>query len=392
MKKFLSVILAVIMCAMVTVPAFAANMTSDLKFNADGKFKIMQIGDSQDFVITDLLQKEYVEKAIKQENPDLLVFTGDQLTDFYPGATKDGLTKCITNFFSMIEETGIPFIVTFGNHDHDHTDVLSLEEQMAIYKSYSNCIVPEDVCDTGTYNVPVMSSNGTNIALNIYMMDTHAKSNDGVLTGYEGVRPHQNEWYKQTSAELKAANGGKTVPSLLFQHIPVKEIYQLLDEVPFTADLTDAVYNLDENKWYVLNDNVIEGSLGETPCSEALTKVTGQYESWLETGDIIGAFFGHDHVNNFYGRTDDGILLGYNGGTGFSTYGRGGERSTRIFVIDEKDPANFETYEVTYNDVASKPISFWFIDLFSPTLATTIAKFLVSLIPNFVMEIIKAAA
>ncbi len=392
MKKFLSVILAVVMCAMVAVPAFAANMTSDLKFGDDGKFKIMQFGDSQDFVVTDVLQKEYVKKAIEQENPDLLVFTGDQLTDFYPGATKEGLTKCLTNFFSMIGETGVPFIVTFGNHDHDHTDILSLEEQMAIYKSYPNCIVPEDVCDTGTYNVPIMSSNGKSIALNVYMMDTHAKTNDGVLTGYEGVRPHQNEWYKQTSAELKAANGGKTVPSLLFQHIPVKEIYQLLEEVPFTSDLTNAVYSLDENKWYALNDNVIEGSIGEVPCSEALTKVTGQYESWLETGDIIGAFFGHDHVNNFYGRTDDGILLGYNGGTGFSTYGRGGDRSGRVFIIDEKDPASFETYEVTYNDVASRPMDFWIIDLFSPTLATTIAKFLVSLIPSFVIEIIKAVA
>lgn len=391
MKKLLSVLLAAVMCVLIAVPAFAANTTSDLKFGADGKFKIMQINDTQDMVLTDVAEIELLEKAIEQEQPDLLVFNGDQLTDFFPGATKDGLKKCLSNLFDVIEETGVPFLVAFGNHDHDHEDVFPLEEQMAFYKQYSNCIVPDNGCDPGTYNVPIMSSDSSKMAFNVYVMDSNNKAPDGLITGYEGLKPYQVEWYKQTSDELKAANGGKTVPSLLFQHIPVKEIYYFLDEVPFTDDLTDAVFSFDEVKWYTLNDKVIDGVLGEVPCSESLESNTGEYQAWLEKGDIVGAFFGHDHVNSFYGVTDDGIKMGYNGGTGFSTYGRGGDRSVRIFEIDENDPENYETYELTFNELVLD-IPFYPLDIFSPVLATVLGKLLVSLIPGFVMDIIRAVA
>lgn len=40
----------------------------------------------------------------------------------------------------------------------------------------------------------------------------------------------------KTSDALKAENGGEPMPSLLFQHIPVPEIYELLKEVPKGTD------------------------------------------------------------------------------------------------------------------------------------------------------------
>lgn len=398
MKKFLSILLAVVMAVVVAVPAFAASVSADdatLQFGADGKFKIMQLNDTQDVILTDVAQRAYVEKAIKQEQPDLLVFAGDQITDFFPLATKDSLKKCLTNFFSFLEGTGVPFVVTYGNHDHDWDEkgVLTLEEQMEIYKKYSNCIVPDNGYGLGTYNVPIKSSDGKRIAFNVYVMDSNNKAPEGLLTGYQGLYPEQVEWYKQTRDELQAANGGKVVKSLVFQHVPVKEIYQFLDEVPFYSDnLDDAVYSLDENKWYTLNDKVISGKIGEVPCSESLDSHTGEYQAWLEKGDVVGAFFAHDHVNNFVGVTDDGIMMGYNGGTGFSTYGIGGERSVRVFEIDENAPENFETHEVTFNELMGTELDFFIMDLFSPTLATTIAKFLLNLVPKFIIKIIAAVA
>ncbi|MBR3836151.1 MAG: metallophosphoesterase [Clostridia bacterium] len=391
MKKVLSVFLAIAMCLLVAVPAFAANTTSDLKFGADGKFKIMQLNDTQDMILKDVAEVKLIEAAIAQEEPDLLVFNGDQLTDFFPGATEDGLKKCLSNLFDIIDSKDIPFILTFGNHDHDYEDFFTLEEQMAFYKQYENCIVPDNGCDPGTYNVPIMSSKGDKIAFNIYMMDTNNKRADSdLLTGYEGVRPNQVEWYKQTSDELKAANGGKVVPSLLFQHIPVKETYQFLDEVSFSEAGDDAVFSIDEFKWFKLNDKAIGGVLGEVPCSEPLESHTGQYQAWVEKGDIVGAWFGHDHVNSFYGVTDDGIMMGYNGGTGFSSYGRGGDRSVRIFEIDEKDPANYDTYEVTFNEKVLD-IPFYFLDLFSPAIVTTLGKILKFIIPGFLWDQILGA-
>ncbi len=388
MKKVLSIFLAIVMCFAVAVPAFAANTASELQFGADGKFKIMQIGDTQDMILKDVAEIKLITAALAQEEPDLLVFTGDQLTDFFPGANVKGLKKCLSNLFDIIDTYDIPFIVTFGNHDHDYDDRWPVEEQLAFYQQYENCIVPENRHNAGTYNVPIKSSDGKSIAFNIYMMDTNNKRADSdLLTGYEGVYPEQVEWYKQTSDELKAANGGKVVPSLLFQHIPVKEIYQLLEEVPYDEAGDDAVFSIDEFKWYTLNDKVIDGVLGEVPCSEPLESHTGQYQAWVEKGDIVGAFFGHDHVNSFRGKTDDGIVMGYNGGTGFSSYGRGGDRSVRIFEIDENDPANYNTYELTFNQMVME-IPFYFLDLFSPAIVTTLGKILKFILPNFAWDLI----
>ncbi len=391
MRKFLSVLLTVVMCVALAVPALAANTTSTLQFGADGKFKIMQLNDTQDTILTDIAEIMLIEAAIEQEQPDLLVFNGDQLTDTFPNADADGLKKCLSNLFDVIDKKGIPFIVTLGNHDHDYDDIFPPADQIAFYKQYSNCIVPDDRCDPGTYNVPIMSSNGNKIAFNIYMMDTNNKRADSdLLTGYEGVKPYQVEWYRQTSDELKAANDGEVVPSLLFQHIPVKEIYQLLDEVSFSEADDDAVFSIDEFAWFKLNDNVIDGVIGEVPCSEPLESHTGQYQAWIEKGDIVGAWFGHDHINNFYGVTDDGIMMGYNGGTGFSAYGSGDDRSVRVFVIDENDPANYDTYEVTFGETVFE-LPFYFIDLFSPSIVTTLGKILKYIVPGFLWDIILGA-
>ena len=89
---------------------------------------------------------------------------------------------------------------------------------------------------------------------------------------------------------------------------------------------------------------------------------------------IIGAYFAHDHVNNFVGTTDDGIRMGYNGGTGFRSYGNGGDRSVRVYELNENDVANYTTRLVTYNDVIEPDVDVVVNDIFSPTLLTTLMK------------------
>lgn len=388
MKKVISIILSVVMLALLVVPSFAFDTESQFSFNSDGKFKIMMINDTQDVILKDVIQASYLKKIAEQEKPDLIVIAGDLLTDFFPGATKDSLEKCLRNALDEINSIGIPFVATFGNHDHDWEDIFPLEEQMAVYKSYSNCAIVNNGCDVGTYNIPVKSSDGKSTPLNIYVMDSNNKaSGEGLLTGYQGLKPEQVQWYKDTRDGLKAATGSY-VPSLVFQHVPVKEIYQFLDTVPFNEDHTDCIFSIDDGQWYKLNDKVTSGVLGEVPCSESVNGSTGEYEAWLEHGEIIGAFFAHDHVNNFMGVTDEGITLGYNGGSGFSTYGRGGDRSARIFEIDENDVENYETYLVTYNDVASIKINYYILDLFSPVLATVLGKIIDIICPQFIKDLV----
>ena len=370
MKKILSILLSVLMVFTLAVIGNAENEEKVLKFNEDGTFKIMQINDTQDVGEggNDKLVK-FIEAALDKEQPDLVVFVGDQLADFYPFGTKGDMLKAIDNIIAPLQERGIPFLVTMGNHDHDHLDTFSKAEQFEAYASYDNCYMPVGGVEEFTVNVPVLSSDGEKTAMSIFMMNTHNKAESG---GYAGVTAEQNEWFKSVSAALKAENGGEAVPSMVFQHVPPKEIYKLFEECEYNED--GAIFSRRDNKWYKLDETKAQGTLGEAPCSEDFDNITGQYESWLETGNVMGAFFAHDHVNDFVGTTEDGIKMGYNGGTGFRAYGVGDGRSVRIFEFNENDVTNYDTRILTYAEATGEELSFVFVDLFSPALLTTLMK------------------
>ena len=70
-------------------------------------------------------------------------------------------------------------MLTFGNHDRETG--LPNEEQAKIYAKMKNCICFDDLNDgrpdAGTFNVPIMSSDGSSTAMNIYVFDTGSKTN-----------------------------------------------------------------------------------------------------------------------------------------------------------------------------------------------------------------------
>ncbi|MCM1543784.1 MAG: metallophosphoesterase [Ruminococcus sp.] len=377
MKKFLSVILSLVMVFALCNVAFAADADTAkaLKFNDDGKFKIMQINDTQDIDRMNKNTVKFLKAALEGEKPDLVVIPGDMLSDMFTGANEKRVKNALKALGQILNDAKVPFAATPGNHDHDLEDVVSIADQMATLREFEYCVNGTDGCDPGTYNLPIMSSDGSKMAMNVYVMDSNNKS--GLANGYTGVYPEQVEWYKQKSDELKAANGGEVVPSLLFQHVPVKEIYQFLNQVKITDINKDSVFSLNDYKWYNLNPDYIisdDAFFGEAPCSEMADHITGQYEAWLEKGDIIGAFFAHDHVNNFVGKTDEGIILGYNGGTGFRAYGNGDQRSVRVFEIDENDVSAYTTRSVYYKDLCGS-ITFYPSDIMTPAIFGEIFKF-----------------
>ena len=344
-KKICALILsAVLLISAFAMPAAAADEEKKLTFGEDGKFRILQINDFQDRGETNETSLEFLNAVLDKYEPDLVVLVGDQLS---VNSTAEEIKKALYNQLMPMQERGIPFIFTFGNHDLDHVNIMSAQQQGEYYRSFSYCYADADGADAGTYNTVIYSNDGTEPLLNIYMMDTGHWVGDGMNCG---ITEEQLEWYKQTSNSLKTLNGGEVVPSLVFQHIPVKEIHKLLKEVPagtpgaLKAKYEDKYYVLDENADWIGDRNVMR----ETPASEHPSITTGQYEAWVEQGDIIGAYFGHDHVNTFVGRTEDGIVLGYNGGFGFATYGDPGERYARIYDFDADDVENYTQQTIYY--------------------------------------------
>lgn len=326
-----------------------------LRFNADGQFKIMMINDTQDTDRANPKLINFLNAALDAENPDLVVIVGDMMSETFLFPNEKRVQKAIDNIIAPINDRGIPFAIAFGNHDEDVK--ISKERQMQMYMAYDTCYAVDEgdaLTGVGTYNLPILTNDGSKVAFNVYMMDSNSYLPGG---GYDGVYEDQIAWYEATGNALKAQNGGQVVPSLLFQHIPVPEIFDLLTEVP--AFTPGAVR--DGKSWYMLNTDIAEGVLLETPCPSAVNR--GQYDSWLKQGDIVGAFFGHDHVNTFVGTTPDGMTMGYNGGTGFRAYGNGDQRTIRIFNLDQSSPAQYETHLIYYGDFMNDRFDFYYSDL-----------------------------
>lgn len=331
----------------------------------NGKLKVMQISDLQDTKNTSVDTLNFIDDAIAKVKPDFIIITGDQLdvVGLWGKGEKaeKNVETAIRRLFSAIEKHNIPYVLTFGNHDRE-TGV-SNEKQAEIYATLKNCICFDDINDdrpdVGTFNVPVLSSDGKRLPLNFFVMDTHSKTK-GV--GFEGVNDAQLDWYRKTGEELKAENGGETVPSMVFQHIPVSNIMGLFKEVPKGTKGAECDFVKGNKKYWVLDEEKLfhNYTYGETP---SMTLGTKQFDAMKAQGDVFAMYFGHDHYNSFAGKVD-GIDLGYCPGMGYNSYGSK-HRAFRVFEFDENDVKNYKTYSLNSKECGSKTNAAPFKNAFS---------------------------
>lgn len=324
-------------------------MDTKIRFN-NGRLKVMQVSDLQDTKSTCVDTLRFIDSAIDRVKPDLILLTGDQLDVVGlwgkdKARNRQNVRRAIKGLFSVFEKHGVPYALTFGNHDGETgTDV---EAQAEIYAELKSCIGFENLNDgrpdAGTFNIPVLASEGESTALNFYMMDTHNTKQDGF---YKGLSDEQLEWYEKKSDELNK------VPSMVFQHIPPDEVYDLLTEVKKGVNGGLPAFGTRKGRYFVLNAAKIKSkhSYGETPST--IHRDNREFSLMQERGDVFGIFFGHDHYNGFVGDVQ-GIDLGYCPGAGYNTYGLK-NRAVRVFEFEEADVRNYKTYIVDYKDCCRK--------------------------------------
>ncbi|MBR3439091.1 MAG: metallophosphoesterase family protein [Clostridia bacterium] len=347
MKKVLSVFMcAVLLCCCAFVPAYAKTseeVDTHLQFGKDGKFRIMQISDMQDFFPMKSITKNVIRKALDTYPVDLIVLTGDNISS--TSLVKPYAALAINEFMSIYEKYGIPVVMVYGNHDDENTTA-DKAFQLSVYERYK-CFIGcagENFGESnlGTYYVPVYSSADKNkMVNNIWMIDSGTYNEENDLGGYACVTKKQVEWYKKTSEKLERENGHK-IPSLMFQHIVVPEIWDALDE--HEQKVEGGVEH--GGKYYTLPEGA-KGVLGETPCPPNYTN--GQFDAILERGDVMAMFFGHDHVNT-YEVNYRGVDLCNTPGVGFRSYNSIDE-GVRLITLDEKEPDTYETEVVSYFDL-----------------------------------------
>ncbi len=322
----------------------------------NGKFKIMLLGDLHDrydMSANNAIGKAedtlaLIGKAVEELKPDLVIYMGDNAK----ADNEHQMRSVISRITYPVTISDTPFDLVFGNHDRECG--VDLPTQLKIYSENENCYAfdtQEDIEGCGNHNLLIKSSDGTRDILNLWFFDSNSLSHDRSVSYYDWVHTNQIEWYKKTALELAEKNGGKPLPSLVFQHIPVPEEYKLLREAKASERLDSVQGHRSYNdKFYKLKTEV-EGYLGEGPAVPDYN--SGEFAAWKDIGDVLGAFFGHDHMNDFAGYVD-GIMLAQCKTAGFNVYTDGCRSGVRLITLDENNLENFQTRMYHFKDFKLK--------------------------------------
>lgn len=291
-------------------------------FTTDRDFKVLHLTDIH--IGGGVLSIEKDKKAINAvaamvtaEKPDLVIVTGD-ISFAVPWAGTINNSYAHKYFIRLMENLGVYWTVTFGNHDSEVYDYYGRSAVADMYEdeSLEYCLFdrgPENIFGECNHVINVKNSKGL-ITKSFIMMDTNSYTWEdplGIFWIYDNIHKDQIDWYENTIKDLNAYNASlldllpeserpedvenyTTVQSLLFVHIPLMEVREAYNEY-LAAGESDT-----ENVKY------IEGKVGESDpyvyCSE---DEENMFETMLSLGSTKAMFYGHDHLNN--------IVLDYKG-------------------------------------------------------------------------------
>ena len=391
MKKILivsfSVILAVILVALSFSACQKGQQTSRyVSFNVEMKgdtFKILQLTDahfinsekgkggepSADYTLRDEWAMTAMAETIRTADPDLLVVTGDttftlDLVKLFTG-TNDNYAA-FTKFADFIDSFDIPWLFCFGNHDEEGElyvdmgdDATKTKKALAAYlrsDGIKNCLFaegPDEINGVGNYVVNVLNKDGSvNTSLVLFDSGSYLRYYDEELKKpyadqrkYEWVHDDQLDWYEAAIRDI-AAIEGRTVPSIIFQHIPFPEYQTALDAyidaLEANGESWEDTINAD---WTFGTPRTVQTEVGEITyyggiagekdhevcCSfvgdweyrkgKKLTYTGGrEFERILSLGSTKYVFCGHDHRNTF-SLVYKGVWLGYGMSIDYSANG-----------------------------------------------------------------------
>lgn len=300
-----------------------------LKFGENGKLKILQFTDIHyqfDSYRSDSALV-LMRNAVEAEKPGLVVLTGDVVCSENTKKAWLALTK-------IFVDAKVPWAVVLGNHDVEYE--LTSKQIIETISALPYCLAvsgPEELSGSGNYLLPVQSAKSTDTKAVLYFLDSHSSFEEGSEMGtYDWIKQDQIQWYRTESAAFTKKNGGKPYPALSFFHIPLPE------------------YN------EVWGREKTVGVKQEDVCSSDIN--SGMYNAFLESGDVMGMFVGHDHDNNYIGCLR-GICMVYGQATGRETYGTIG-KGYRVIELYEGQ-RKFDTWvRIIYNADRDK-------DLWEPT-------------------------
>ena len=186
------------------------------------------IADTQEGKSVSSDTMKLIVAGLDRSQPDLVAFSGDQIWGkrSFKG-DKAVVRRVLGELVQPVIDRKIPFAVCFGNHDRQVG--LSNAEQFEIYKTFDGFIGESDDGADGVGNHCFEIKDGDEIKYLLYTIDSHSN----LKVGYDRVHDNQIEWYRKTRDRYESKLGS-VVPSVVIQHIPVCEVFDLMHRVKFS--------------------------------------------------------------------------------------------------------------------------------------------------------------
>lgn len=272
--------------------------STTIRKNSDGDFRVLMFTDAhlKGDKELDSITVTYLVNNIKQQQPDLVILGGDNVTY---GFNK----KRNVELAELFEKLGVYWATVLGNHEGDGFMSYDREKVIELFSSYEHCLVKQGkagVDGNGNCTINILNSDGK-LSEVFFLMDTgdymsaETKAEYGITNEddvYDGVKASQVQWYKDKHDELTGEYGD--FKSVTVVHIP-----------PYQAERD---YN---------EGDFLYGEKREGVCESGFD--SGLIAAMKEKGSAQAVYFGHDHVNNF-GVMYDGILLSYMQPSGYAAY------------------------------------------------------------------------
>lgn len=320
---------------------FDLDLFPSLVIDSDAEqLKIMQIADPQikfgSFPSMDRKTIKLLEAAIKAENPDLCVVTGDLTLSLF---TYDAFKY----FADFMQKLDVKWAFIYGNHDSQFD--CSKYTICNLLKSYDNCLFaagPSDIYGESNYLVNVFKGEkkAENLAYSLVMLDSgmYPESDSASLTDwvYDWIHQSQMDWYTWAINGLKSIN--PNVQSSMFFHIPIKEfanmyyLKQLQDGKQVAQEVKNTLPNVQIDQ---VRGSVCETEKDPSECvygddgytvgiyyqgnAQGVTDHPDVFQYVKSLGSTKAIFCGHDHTNTLKGYYD-GVYLGYGLCCGYHTY------------------------------------------------------------------------
>lgn len=316
-----------------------------LRFHSDGHFRILMVSDFHGGTNHNPKLTMALEALIAHAAPDLVLIGGDTVAGCaFDEVNETTLYDYLCEVLSPITRRGLPWAHVYGNHDGESG--MTNAEQQPIFERIPGCLSkagPGDVSGVGNYVLPILASQGDDVAYHVFALDSHREYTD-YLTKFglpaetklrlehpmcsgscqAGPMFDQVMWYYDTSAKAEAAYGHK-IPAVMYMHVPLPEHFH-------------AARNPEETH--------LRGAKREAVCCSELN--AGLFAACLERGDVRGIFCGHEHYCDFQAEYC-GITLAYDGALGYDMSAHDDLRGGRI--IDLYENGTMKTHQVRLMDL-----------------------------------------